>query len=81
MLMEGHIVKLMVRVDPELYGPYVFVNHRGVKCLYVRLLKALYGLLCSALLFYKKLCGELEKYGFEINPYDPCVANATIAGT
>ena len=23
---------------------------------------------------------ELEKEGFELNPYDPCVANKTIAG-
>lgn len=43
--------------------------------LYVQLYKALYGLLRSALLFYCKLRGELEDYGFKINPYDPCVAN------
>ena len=35
----------------------------------------------SALLFYKKLHGELENYGFEVNPYDPCVANKIINGT
>ena len=43
--------------------------------LYVKLLKALYGLLKSALLFYKKLAGELVDMGFEINPYDPCVGH------
>ena len=42
--------------------------------LYVRLLKALYGLLQSALLFYRKLRSKLEDFGFEVNPYDPCVA-------
>jgi hypothetical protein len=35
----------------------------------------MYGLLRSALLFYRKLRGELEAIGFVINPYDPCVAN------
>jgi hypothetical protein len=35
----------------------------------------MYGLLRSALLFYRKLRRELEDYGFTINPYDPCVAN------
>ena len=42
--------------------------------------KAIYGLLRSALLFYKKLVHNLTKYEtpFLINPYDPCVANATI---
>ena len=42
--------------------------------------KALYGLLRSALLFYKKLVGDLEGNGFVLNPYDPCVANKVING-
>ncbi len=29
----------------------------------------------STLLFYRKLVSELQEMGFEINPYDPCVAN------
>lgn len=37
-------------------------------------------MLQSALLFYKKLQGDLEEYGFEINPYDLCVANKVIKG-
>ena len=42
--------------------------------------KALYGLLQSTLLFYKKLHKDLEGYSFVINPYDPCVVNAMING-
>ena len=42
--------------------------------------KALYGCLNNALLFYEKLVGDLEAHGFEINPYDPCVANNTAEG-
>ena len=34
----------------------------------------------SALLFYKKLIKELKEMGFEINPYDPCVANKLVSG-
>ena len=49
--------------------------------LYVKLTKALYGLLKSALLFYKKLRRELEEMGFEVNSYDPCVANKIVNGT
>lgn len=48
---------------------------KGVPVLYVELYKSPYGLMRSALLFYRKLRGELIEYGFEINPYDPCVAN------
>ena len=44
--------------------------------LYVKMFKSIYGLLRSALLFYIKLRGELEAYGFTFNSYDPsCVAN------
>ena len=38
----------------------------------------LYALLRSSLLFYRKLCGDLEAYGFKINPYDPCVGNKMV---
>ena len=43
--------------------------------MYVHIQKALYGCLNSALFFYEKLVGDLEAHRFEINPYDPCVAN------
>jgi hypothetical protein len=43
--------------------------------------KAIYGILQSALLFYKELRNDLESIGFKINPYDPCVANRLINGT
>ena len=49
--------------------------------LYVKFLKALYGSFKLVLLFYKKLTGELIEMGFEINPYDPCVANKIVNGT
>jgi hypothetical protein len=35
----------------------------------------------SALLFYRKLISELKGMGFEVNPYDPCVANKMINGS
>jgi hypothetical protein len=39
-------------------------------------------MLKSALLFYRKFVDDLKNYTspFVINPYDPCVANATIGG-
>jgi len=47
----------------------------------MKLSKALYGMLKSALWFYEKLRKDLEAYGFKVNPYDPCVANADINGS
>eukprot|EP00957_Ditylum_brightwellii_P097935 7458768-Ditylum_brightwellii.AAC.1 len=42
--------------------------------------KALYGCLKSALLFYKRLVKDLIDQEFELNPYDPCVANKIVNG-
>ena len=64
---------------PEVYRDYVTLQN-GKKVLYVRLQSALYGMLRSALLFYRKLWGNLVDEDFEVNPYDPCVANKIING-
>ena len=34
----------------------------------------------SLLLFYQKLKRDLEKVGFKVNPYSPCVANKMVNG-
>ena len=54
------------------------MDRKSTHILYVRLKKALYGLLSFSLLFYRKLRGELEAYGFKINPYDPCIGNKMV---
>ena len=48
--------------------------------LYMEMQKALYGLLRSALLFYKRLVKDLEQYGVVLNPYDPYITNMMIDG-
>ena len=75
----GELAELLVTTAPELYHPFVH-NKNGKAVLYVELLKALYGTLKEALLFYKKLVKDLISYGFELNFYDPCVANKMING-
>ena len=78
MCLRGKLVEMMVQVDPKVYRKYVTTTQKGVPILYVKLNKALYGLLKSALLFYRKLRGDLEGMGFEVNPYDPCIANKDV---
>jgi len=80
MKMVGTLVKLMVKMNPKMYRQYVTVE-KGKSVLYLRLQKALYGMMKSALLFYRKLVSELQEMGFTINPYNPCVANKTVNGT
>jgi hypothetical protein len=80
MILKGRLAELMVQVAPTLYRKYISVDRKGTAILYVKMQKAMYGLLRSALLFYRKLVGELESAGFKLNPYDPCVANKMING-
>ena len=75
MVLKGDLADMMVQIAPQIYRKYVTVDKRGTPILYVKLQKALYGLMRASLLFYRKLRKELEDYGFEVNPYDPCVAN------
>lgn len=78
--LEGPMAELLVRVDPDKYGPFI-VEENGKKTLYVRLLKALYGTLQAALLFWENLSGFLiDELGFVANPYNACVVNKTIRG-
>ena len=77
MKITGVLVDLLVELAPEIYGPYVTFEN-GVKVLYVEVLKALYGMLRAALLWYLKIRGDLEEYGFVFNPYDPCVCNKIV---
>eukprot|EP00804_Cyclotella_cryptica_P021176 CCRYP_001489-RA/>CCRYP_001489-RA protein AED:0.41 eAED:0.35 QI:0/-1/0/1/-1/1/1/0/615 len=80
MLLRGELAKLMVKVDPALYLPYITKNARGESIMFMKMQKAMYGMLRSSLLFYQKLVKDLEAFGFELNPYDPCVANKMVNG-
>jgi hypothetical protein len=77
MKITGVLVDLLVKITPELYGPFVMLE-KGKRVIYLQLMKALYGMLVAALLWYKKFRGDLETEGYVFNPYDPCVANKTI---
>jgi hypothetical protein len=76
--MEGESVNTMCDVNEE-YKKFVCIEH-GKKVLYLKLLKALYGCVQSALLWYELFSGTLQKMVFYLNPYNACIANKTING-
>ena len=78
MKIRGVLVDILCDIDP-VYRDYV-VYEGSQKILYVHIKKAIYGMLMSALLYYKRFRSDMEEYGFEINPYDPCVANKMVNG-
>ena len=80
MKLRGEIVDLLCEIDSS-YSPYVVrEGKRQEKVIYLHVIRALCGMLESAMLFYKKLVSDLQGYGFELNPYDPCVANKMVNG-
>ena len=76
----GEMVNMLLHIDNDMYKDYV-VMEKGEKVMYMELLKALYGTLHTARLFWQKLSKQLiEVWGFTPNKYDDCVVNKTING-
>ena len=79
MKVQGPLVDMLEKLDCSMYHDKV-VWERKERVLYLHVKRTIYGMLQSALLFYNKLRTDLEEDGFEINPYDSCVANKTVDG-
>ena len=75
---KGEFADIMCDVNPK-YKPFVRKEF-GKKVLYLQILKALYGCIESALLWYNTYHNTLKQLGFETNKVDPCVANKMIDG-
>jgi hypothetical protein len=61
--LTGRIVDILLELDKAAYAPYVTYEGKE-KVLYVELLKALYGTLKAARLFWLLLSGRLQEWGF-----------------
>ena len=72
----GDSVDIMCKMNPK-YEEYVILES-GRQVLYVLLLKALYGCVVSALLWYELFSGYLKEMGFEINLHDSFIAKKII---
>jgi hypothetical protein len=77
--LTGKMVDLLLEIDRELYEPYL-VQERGELTMYIELLKALYGTMHAARLFWEQLSRQLIDWGFTPNPYDSCVVNKIVDG-
>ena len=74
------MVDMLLEIDKKKYGPCVTINGKQEKAIYVRLNKAIYGTIRAACLFQEKLSSKLIKWGFQLNPYDSCVAKKMVNG-
>jgi hypothetical protein len=75
----GKMVDLLLDIDKAMHKHCV-TYERGERVMYVELLKALYGTIRAARLFWDKLSSKLQEWGFTPNPYDSCVVNKMVDG-
>ena len=64
----------------EYYGPFITLDKKGEKRILVECLNAIYGTMVAGMLCYCKFADSLDKRGFVMNTYDPCVWNKMIKG-
>ena len=84
---EGRTVLLKLKDDfvdsvcsvNEEFTPHIVYEGKA-KVLYMKVLRAIYDCLESAMLWYNLYVTTLKGMGFELNPYDLCVANKIING-
>ena len=79
--LNGVFVDIMCSVNPAFEEHIMYEkNRRGrdIQVLYIRVLRALYGCLELALLWYNLYSSTLVDLGFKINPYDRCVVRKMI---
>ena len=60
LILENEMVDAMLEIDNELYEKYVIYRKNGKKRMYVRLSKAMYGIIKAALLYYRNMSRELK---------------------
>ena len=72
-------IDALIQANP-MYEEFVHILDNGRRVLYLELVKAMYGCLKSARLFWDHLSNFISKMGFTQNQYDLCVANKVIDG-
>lgn len=76
---QGTMTKPLTRLDPKLHRKHTVIEN-GKLALSVELIRALWGTLRAASLFWKLLMQKLLELDFVINPCDWCVANKMVNG-
>ena len=71
----GVLVDILVEIAPDVYKLHVTNEKKGLKQLLVQCQNAV-----SSLLYYRKFTKTLPDVEFNINLYNPCVANNIVDG-
>ena len=72
-MFKGIMVDMIRKIDPSNHDKIIWRKNHKRKSLYGRLIKAVYGTLLGAFVFYYKLSKHLANHGFIQNKYNVCV--------
>ena len=79
-MFKGIMVDMIYEIDPTYIDKIILSKDNNKKFLYGRLIKAIYGTLLGAIIFYTKLSKHLTDHGFVQNEYDMCTLNKMANG-
>ena len=79
-MFEGIMVKMICQIDPSYHKNVIWSKDCKKKFLYGRLIKAVYGTLIGAILFYNKLSKHLTDHRFVQNEYNMCTFKKMVDG-
>ena len=79
-MFEGIMVNMICEINPAYEDQIIWSKDRKKKFLYGRLIKAVYGTLLGAIIFYNKLSKHLIDHGFVQIEYDMCTFNKMVNG-
>ena len=77
-MFEGIMMDMICEIDLFYCKNLIWSKDREKKFLYSRLIKAVYGTLLGAIIFYNKLSKHLTDHGFVQNEYDMCTFNKMV---
>ena len=79
-MFEGIMVEMICEIDLICYKNIIWSKNCKKKFLYGRLVKAVYGTLLGAVIFYNKLLKHLTDHGFIQNKYNMRTFNKMVNG-
>ena len=77
-MFEGIMVEKICKIDRSYYDKIVWSKDCKKKFLCDQLIKAAYGTLLGAIIFYNKISKHLTDHGFVKNKYDMCTFNKMV---
>ena len=79
-MFKGIMVDMICEINPSYHKNVIWSKDCKKKFLYGRLVKAIYGTLLGAIIFYNKISKYLTDHGFVHNEYDMCIFNKMVNG-